>query len=74
MTSTVGRAHVLQLEIQIPLIGSGLKESCDQLTTFAMGMKEESGIRYAFQKPVRSFLAPYLQFGSLPPERQALLG
>lgn len=74
MTSKVGMPNAFELESQIQLIGSGLKECCDQLTMFAMGMKEESGVRYAFLRLVSSSQAPYLQLGSPPPGRQALLG
>ena len=61
MTSTVGMANEFQLESQIQLIGSGLKEYCDQPTMFAMGMEEESGI----SMPSRSWLVPprHLQLG-----------
>lgn len=74
MTSIVGTANAFQLESQIQLIGSGLKECCDQLATFAMGMKEKSGLRCAFERLVSSSQAPDLHFGSPPPGRQALVG
>lgn len=58
MTSIVGTANAFQLETQIQLIGRGLKEYCDQLTTFVMGLKEKNGIRYAFWKLDSSSHAP----------------
>lgn len=74
MTSIVEMAKAFQLEIQIQLIGSGLKEHYDQLTAFAMGMKEKSGLGKAFRKLVCSFWHHTCNLGHCPPGRQALLG
>lgn len=45
MTSIIGTANEFQLESQIQLIGSGLKEYCDQITRFAVGTEEKVALR-----------------------------
>ena len=41
MTSIIGTANEFQPESQIQLIGSGLKEYCDQITRFSMDTEEK---------------------------------
>lgn len=48
MISIVRTANEFQLESQIQLIGSGLKEYCDQITRLAMDREKESGAGYIF--------------------------
>lgn len=59
-TSIVRTANEFQLESQIQLIGSGLKEYCDQITRFAMDREKESDIGCNFQKLLSPSQASYL--------------